>query len=1098
MPSPAIAGVSTIKKPERHVSLLERGTDVLTAFDTLGNAVRGGLVSVATGKYRDPFSVYADKVTGEELLESIGIEPTFVKSLLAEILTDPLMLVGGIGSLTKVGKLAKGVKLARKQVKIFDKRARLEGVAGRLDNFKTESSLLQDALGALKSREFELAKLPKGTPLRSALVLKFPFRKKPLAELHLPQSIKDKLAVISKIQILPSTRALQISEDLKQTRSVLQSAQFEGKPKLIKQFQKNLADLLADQAKIEDDLLTKFGGSSEQALTIKRIKDNLAGGFRRFARDPTQALSQRITKSAVAGKIKKLHGSEIPLMLDSLDELRDAADLYKGVLGARIKGLADRAKQPVREFIDTNKEQVNQLYLAKLTQGREASKIGMGIVVPDAYVAWKSEIRTLKDKTKKLLKRANTPKRKQIITDSFVTKLEESIFKLDERELRLVEAKKIWGEITPQEKAFLTLHFDGLERFALQAQRIGIKVGPLQSSHDYLSWVPRIISEKALKIKGGTSTRHLNMMEDAKTYLSGSFARKGFPETDIDGINKIMRETHGIDFDFFETDIARIITLERAEHIKAFERAKAVNVLADLHKTKNKVSATDISTEKLFTAVNLDPKYAPKGFIPLSVFEDATNLDQFLKVGAAETAGAIMKFVAASNRVFQIGLTTFFPKFHHRNLLDNIFKMGLSGVKAKRIFPLQSRGYKLQTQAAKGELKGADIALWDRLLGGVVKTGQFDEYKANLTGPRAAVNAFETFLNKPINEIGILGHGAKAVKQSILKAKFWPRDWVDEFNDIIKKERPELNTLRPLSTKIDKIPKTPIPSAMGRNYGVFIEDNSRIVIYLDQLDKGATHIEALHKVNKYLFDPSEIGIAEKKFVRPTILFYTWMRNNIPLMINHSVRHPRFASVYSKLTSTDPAETPAFLRGSFAIPLGHNSYLGSLGIGIEDLKGFSVADADPSPNPIASVDQLRRLSERVMTRLAPAFKTPIELFLKGGSTFTRRRFEDQSLGKTIADLLPTSRFSNELSKLASDKTSIPTKIANFYLSTKIFQADSASVALAAFDRSNLAAGIAKRIPLVILRKDKLTDDRRKELNRIRSRLLRDLKKRKKGV
>jgi len=86
---------------------------------------------------------------------------------------------------------------------------------------------------------------------------------------------------------------------------------------------------------------------------------------------------------------------------------------------------------------------------------------------------------------------------------------------------------------------------------------------------------------------------------------------------------------------------------------------------------------------------------------------------------------------------------------------------------------------------------------------------------------------------------------------------------------------------------------------LGREFGVAIEDNSRIAVFFDQLNKGKSFKEASQTVRKYLFDYSELTDFEKKVMRRVFPFYTWSRKNIPLQIENVLKQPRKYQAYAK-------------------------------------------------------------------------------------------------------------------------------------------------------------------------------------------------------
>lgn len=1084
MPDPLFFNKTSFTRPERSPSLLERITNPLLVFDVPGNMVRGALVSAATGRYRDPFSVFKDRVTEEELLKAFDLDTGLVSQIIAGVVTDPLMLVGGIGQLTRAGKIAKGITSTQSEIrtlKTFREAARLSGETSKVEEFSKD---ILHSISVLAERQRQTI----SGPLRSAITVKFPFVKKPIAELQLPQIIKDKLRIAEKIQVLPDARQITLTKQLDELGSKLSSAQTADNVTEVRVLSEQMDVIRVEQEALAGDLLTRFT-SPKLALSIKKVLEKGSEVFRSGARNKEQRLIQQISKSRQNRLLHETLTGKTTLLFDDLDRLKDASGAYSLEIGVRLKSLADDAGKPIREFVDTNKDLVSNLYMEELLQKGEARIFSDPTINERSSKLFNEATTELKITHEKALQKADTLEKQTKVMDDFFDKTEKIRIDKHRRDLRIVEAEKILGTITPQEERFLNTYLSGLEKFAITARRLGINLPDLQTSHGFVAFAPRMISKEAKEIKRVNLVKYQNISNDAGIFLTGSHARKVLPEQDIKSINEFLRKKYDIKFDFYNQDIAELITNSRIEHIKAAERAMMTHVLANTFQTAKKQSATDVPMTKLFEAMNLSTGVAPKGFISRSIFDDATQFDLFLKDGLGEVANGFMRLLASTNKFFQIGLTSFFPAFHHRNALNNYVMAGLSGVPALKIPGLMHRMATLQRKAAQGTLNTSEQVLWNKMLEGVLRQGQFNEYRVAFRDNPGFNNSVESFINRPFsNEGKFIRTSLRSLGRKVTKKE----GFLEAFENIIKQKAPGLATQRPLVSLSQKIPGTKVPLPIGRNYGMFLEDNARGLIYLNDIDNGATHLEALRKVNKFLFDPSELGVAEKKVLQKVILFYSWSRKNIPLMINHSIRHPRFASVMSKLTATEQDETPAFLRGAFAIPLGNNSFLGQFGLGIEDIKSFSVGDADPSTNPIASANELVRLSEKIVTRLAPAIKIPIELAFFGGNAFTRRKFGDQSIGKTFLDFLPTARFSNELKKLSDTESDISTKISNYLFGIKIFQADKASTRLTSFQRDLLRAGLARRLPLVILRKD-VPEEKRKRLQKKMSKLLKDLRK-----
>lgn len=77
----------------------------------------------------------------------------------------------------------------------------------------------------------------------------------------------------------------------------------------------------------------------------------------------------------------------------------------------------------------------------------------------------------------------------------------------------------------------------------------------------------------------------------------------------------------------------------------------------------------------------------------------------------------------------------------------------------------------------------------------------------------------------------------------------------------------------------------------GRNLGMATENNARLAVYLDQLNKGATHTQASQHVKRYLFDYGDLTRFENESLRRVSRFYTFMRKNTALQAYTLAHYP---------------------------------------------------------------------------------------------------------------------------------------------------------------------------------------------------------------
>lgn len=79
----------------------------------------------------------------------------------------------------------------------------------------------------------------------------------------------------------------------------------------------------------------------------------------------------------------------------------------------------------------------------------------------------------------------------------------------------------------------------------------------------------------------------------------------------------------------------------------------------------------------------------------------------------------------------------------------------------------------------------------------------------------------------------------------------------------------------------------------GRAVAGVTEDNARLALYIDVLEKGGSRRDAMLAVRKYLFDYTPEGLTdfERKVVSRIVPFVRWQARNLPLQVAEAARQP---------------------------------------------------------------------------------------------------------------------------------------------------------------------------------------------------------------
>ncbi len=207
----------------------------------------------------------------------------------------------------------------------------------------------------------------------------------------------------------------------------------------------------------------------------------------------------------------------------------------------------------------------------------------------------------------------------------------------------------------------------------------------------------------------------------------------------------------------------------------------------------------------------------------------------------------------------------------------------------------------------------------------------------------------------------------------------------------------------------------------GFKVGQTIEDNARIALFIDSLNKGKNFDEAASQVRKYLFDYGDLSPFERSTLKRLMPFYTWSRKNLPLQLEAIVRHPDKVNkinlarenIQFETEVPDLEDVPSYIREALPI-YGAEKFLGEPAlpgtakavtlanlIPFADLATFTKwLDTETTPDKI----EKGKLSSTISTALggvSPLLKAPIEYL--SNYDFFRRKTIEEFKGQT-ADML----------------------------------------------------------------------------------------------
>lgn len=291
----------------------------------------------------------------------------------------------------------------------------------------------------------------------------------------------------------------------------------------------------------------------------------------------------------------------------------------------------------------------------------------------------------------------------------------------------------------------------------------------------------------------------------------------------------------------------------------------------------------------------------------LNKFTNPKDTNKFLKI--------YDKILSAQ----KIGLTSYYPAFHVRNFIGNVFNNWVGGVTNPKDY----------TDA------------------GLIQAGQF---KGKIAGYSAAE------LKTASEDMGVLGTG------------FYKAD-VATLLEQTAKGKTLPGTIK------SKIGKTiNLPTILGTT----IEDNAKLAHFISKIRSGSSLEEAARSTKKFLFDYSELTDFEKGTMKRIMPFYTWTRKNIPLQLEQLVKQPGKYSALGDVINSLPKGSqedinslPEYIRESLFVKLS--------GEGDSAKYGYSAGSLIPLEdlNRLWRGDIKRSLTRDVLSFVNPVFQLPLK-------------------------------------------------------------------------------------------------------------------------
>lgn len=312
-------------------------------------------------------------------------------------------------------------------------------------------------------------------------------------------------------------------------------------------------------------------------------------------------------------------------------------------------------------------------------------------------------------------------------------------------------------------------------------------------------------------------------------------------------------------------------------------------------------------------------------------------VDYFNKLTVKQTdagAAAIRELMYKFNKIWKPSVTAWRPSFGVRNLMSGYFNSFMYA--GRHIFDLDIQ-------------KAAFNLAAGRNLDEVITLGNFKGTLKELNEQMVKTGATNGFVNADLSSI----------------------------NEMIVRNIKGLS--EDTGSKVAKVARHPLQSIQKMNSG--IEDYNRALLYMAAIKNGETFEYAGDLVKKLQFDYADLTDFEKK-IKNVLPFYTWLRNNLPLQIEHFLddpafytmlmrRVPEFTKEMSGMSDEDYDNLPDWIKDVFPMILGKDEETGRYRLFDTTLPYQDLALLNSTP---------KEYFGEVVSMLHPLIKTPAELFL----------------------------------------------------------------------------------------------------------------------
>jgi hypothetical protein len=466
---------------------------------------------------------------------------------------------------------------------------------------------------------------------------------------------------------------------------------------------------------------------------------------------------------------------------------------------------------------------------------------------------------------------------------------------------------------------------------------------------------------------------------------------------------------------------------------KVLERAGFNTSIGTLDKETGEVLGRSKLYELLGPEIASNPESLKVKYIPEEI---AGDIERFARTwNTPGELSPVFRAYDAALDAFRASSTQMWPAFHGRNLSSGLYYNLVSGAHS----PLSQGGIARDVLDAVNIMSGKGIEIddalyavlghrdWKRLVDEAYSQKVAFTKTQSTDSSLAAREIADELFGAPVSGTLTIGSAKRAVREAF---------------DLPKR------------TGLMKYPMRAVDiasavSGLGSRVGNNVEDVLRLSHFLARRRQGYSPASAALSVKKWHFDYTQAGFTEfeRNVMKRLVPFYSFMRNNTPLVLDELAKNPGGAIAQSIRAAADARSeaeaVPPYVGEGIAAQIGPETdnvrrFLSGTGLPFEEpFERFAI------PTGLGGLSRATsRTLQKIGAQLTPAIKAPIESATEE-SLFTGKDWADSHLSPTQSPLVnsllynsPAGRFATTGRKLLDERKGPGVKALNLFTSLQI--------------------------------------------------------------